>query len=49
MTYETTTNKDYSGAWRAESVATLGETSEGTRKLELVTSSTPKSCRLTGS
>jgi len=37
MIYETTTHKDYSGAWRAESTATLGETSEGTRKLELTT------------
>ena len=40
MIYETTTQKDYSGAWRAEGVATLGETSEGTRKLELTTSKT---------
>lgn len=38
MTYETTTHKDYSGAWRAESIAVLGETPEGTRKLELTTS-----------
>ena len=38
MTFETTTHKDYSGAWRAESVAILGEVPEGTRKLELVTS-----------
>ena len=38
MTYETATHKDYSGAWRAESLATLGETPEGTRKLELTTS-----------
>ncbi len=37
MTYETTTHKDYSGAWSAKSVSTLGETPEGTRKLELVT------------
>ncbi len=38
MTYEITTYKDYSGAWRAKSVATLGDTPEGTRKLELTTS-----------
>lgn len=36
MTYETKTSKGFDG-WRAESIVTLGETSEGTRKLELVT------------
>ncbi len=37
MTYEIETQKGFDG-WRAESVAVLGETPEGTRKLELTTS-----------
>ena len=39
MTYEMKTRKGFDG-WRAESVAVLGETPEGTRKLELTTSKT---------
>lgn len=39
MTYETKCSKGYDG-WRAESVAVLGETPDGTRKLELTTSKT---------
>ena len=37
MTYEIKTRKSYDGSWRAESHAKLGETTEGTRLLELCT------------